>query len=358
MSSARVLNYHTDCLKINGLEVGCLTMVGLLTERIPKIARELHINFDMVREADLPNHLLLSLDGLRGARKVGLKEADKMLSLAIARVVREQLRSLGLSMVDCCVEVFNPGGKKLGEHDMTMEVEGGKGALRQHMSVELKLRRLWTERETEKRRIELREESVGGRVSSTGNCSWWQQEQDKYSGRLLVLVVFPERQASSVKFKVNADIKLNGEEQWGALLGWAGSRRTLVPARSAPPAEPAQPAQAPQPAPAQQALRKRPAREAFQRDVPALSFEDCWRKARKSGQHACVKDVLAEMDTVKAGRSYPTVGERAPRWQRRFQWAARSWKQKCADFSGHRSGGSPGVGCAKAAMENVYALHV
>ena len=219
------LNYREDVIKVNGLRVTSLTMVGLLAEKLPSMARDAHINMHMLREADVSNYLLVVLDNLRGARKVGLEEADKTLALKVAVEVRENLRNVDLSIVDSCVEVRTQGGRKLGEHDLIVQVEYGKGALKRFLSVELKLRRLWTRDETEKRRVQLREECVGQRPASTRNCSWWQQEQGKYSGRLLVLVLFPDRAESSKVFKVNCDMLLDGEARFRPLFGWLGSLR-------------------------------------------------------------------------------------------------------------------------------------
>jgi hypothetical protein len=89
-----------------------------------------------------------------------------------------------------------------------------------------------------------------------------------------------------------------------------------------------------------------------------LSFQECWNKARKCGDFACIKDVLVSMDTVKAGRSVPTIGERVVRWKTRFEWPARAYKTSCTGFSGHRKGGKTGVGAKEAAMLDIYNLHI
>ena len=60
-------------------------------------------------------------------------------------------------------------------------------------------------------------------------------------------------------------------------------------------------------------------------------------RVRKSGRFACVTDFLREMDTVKAGRSSPTVGQRLVGWARprQFNWPDGSY-QFCAAFGGAR----------------------
>jgi hypothetical protein len=64
-----------------------------------------------------------------------------------------------------------------------------------------------------------------------------QQEQGKYSGRLLVLVVFPDRAESSKVFKVNCDMLLNGEARFRPLFGWLGSRHSFDPLQVPPRAQ-------------------------------------------------------------------------------------------------------------------------
>jgi len=84
---------------------------------------------------------------------------------------------------------------------------------------------------------------------------------------------------------------------------------------------------------------------AFQRESPALPFAETWSsvKVRRCGRYRSVKDIVVEIDTVKAGRALPTIGQRIPNWFKRFDWPDGS----CAsfnEFAGGRGGGRPG-GC-------------
>ena len=102
---------------------------------------------------------------------------------------------------------------------------------------------------------------------------------------------------------------------------------------------------------------KRSAGQAFQRDKSALSFDECWNRCRKQGRYGCVKDVLGDMDTVQAGKSYKHIDENLPRWSKRFHWGASQCKQKISAFFGHQGGASRGAGCTAEAMADVYKHH-
>ena len=135
-------------------------------------------------------------------------------------------------------------------------------------------------------------------------------------------------------------------------------------ASPAPPAEAVVPPIAPKPSSVALPTRKRPASAAssapFQRNAPALSFEDTWASphVRKSGRFGCIKDISTVMDTVKAGRSAPTIGQRIVGWAgpRQFNWPEGQY-QSCAAFGGARGGGVAGLGCTKRAAKDIYERH-
>ena len=65
---------------------------------------------------------------------------DRQLALRIAGGVRLKLSQVGLQLIDPLREVRDKRGKRLGEHDMVMEVLSG--GIVEYLSVELKVRRL------------------------------------------------------------------------------------------------------------------------------------------------------------------------------------------------------------------------
>ena len=209
----------TQRLKINGLSVSSLTITGVLAEKIANIAREKGINPSGLIEEDLPKQIFLKLDGY-GQRDVWTKAGDRRLALVVYRAVRMKLSSMGLELYKACVEVRNGSGGKIGEHDMLCEIVSvADPALRGLISVELKLRLLWSLAGRDKVRLLLREECCDA-------CSWWQGERDKYSGRLIVLAHFSER--GNEKFDLYGDLRMNREGAWRGFFGWPHSRPDWV----------------------------------------------------------------------------------------------------------------------------------
>ena len=86
MFPAGVMNYARYKLLVNQLRVESMTIVGLLAERVPEIAHDKGVCMAGLQEADLPDHLAISLDG-RGVCKVGAFPEDKSLALAVAKSV-------------------------------------------------------------------------------------------------------------------------------------------------------------------------------------------------------------------------------------------------------------------------------
>mgnify|MGYP007004387715 CR=1 FL=1 len=238
MQASNPLDYKTSELFIHGLKVTSTTMVGLLAEQVPKIARDKRIGMAGLLDSDLPTYLCVSLDGVQGVRKVCCFDEDRCLALQVAKTMRPKLWSVGLEMVESCMPVRSEGGRKIGEHDMLCEVVSNGQAeppmsIRGYVSVELKLRRLWADAERQRRRKQLQADCEGqGDPESSSNCAWWPREQHHYAGRLLLMVVFTERTGNM--FKVCADIKLAGEGHWRPLFGWPGSRLSLAPPQPQP----------------------------------------------------------------------------------------------------------------------------
>ena len=141
----------------------------------------------------------------------------------------------------------------------------------------------------------------------------------------------------------------------------AGAHPPSVPlaSASAPQAPPVQqrppaPAAAPKPK-AKASVRKRPASAAFSHTVCPLGFNACWdhTDVRKKGRFGSVKDFLKVMNTEKAGRAMPTIPERLKTLSTRKGWDA-SCKAQFSEFGAPTGGGSPGTGCSKSAMRDIY----
>ena len=100
------LDYREKKLYINRLPVESLTMVGLLAELVPKLAREKELGASGVSAEHLPDFLCVTLDGFFNQRRVRCHGDDRTLAVEVARAVRVRLcgGKLGLDMV--------PGGLK------------------------------------------------------------------------------------------------------------------------------------------------------------------------------------------------------------------------------------------------------
>ena len=145
MSSMEPFDYRppNPPLYIKKILVDQLTIVGVLAERASKIARTLRVSLAGLRTAQLPGALALSLDGHRHPKNVCTFEEDRQLALRIAGTVRLKLSHVGVQLIDSLREVPDKRGKRLREHDMVMEVLSG--GIVEYLSVELKVRRLWSQ---------------------------------------------------------------------------------------------------------------------------------------------------------------------------------------------------------------------
>ena len=154
--------------------------------------------------------------------------------------------------------------------------------------------------------------------------------------------------ATAATVSPQASQALASSQTLGSASARSGARsRTPAPA-------PAPRSSAASAAPAQAVLR-RPAGAKFQREVSLLTFEECWEHStvRKVGRYRCCKDVLAVMDTVKAGSAMGTVAERVATIARQKSWPPGSW-DRFSQFRGHKGAGRHGVGCTKRAMKDLY----
>jgi hypothetical protein len=230
---AEPLDYAREKLYVNGIRVTSLTMTGLLAERVPVIARQRRVAASGVSVAHLPAFLEVSLDGVPRPQRVSCLDKDRTLAVDVAREVRARIcgGKLGLDMVDAKVPVYGERKRKLGEHDMVLElVSDGKAGLPQKLngflSMELKLRKLWGSEEDRKK--------VRGKIRNE-NCDmeghWWHREKETFAGRMIVVALFPDRDEKSTRIELRADLKLNAQ-CWRALFGWPDAvttDETIVP---------------------------------------------------------------------------------------------------------------------------------
>ena len=221
------LDYTRIALKSNGLDVTHLTMSGLLAEEAIKLAFKSDTALHMLGQTDLPSQLVLRLDR-RGNRRVYTQASDRALGLAVAQDILMKLHNIGLVLVQPVAVVEDDEGEILGAHDLIMKVlcsptgqapsDRFPGKL---ISVELKLRHLWSPRGVADVRKALRRDCESA-------CAWWKREVDtgRFSARMIVLCVFPS--LDSHRYQSKAEFKLIGVgEEWKPLWGWPSSRPSL-----------------------------------------------------------------------------------------------------------------------------------
>lgn len=223
------LDYKKKQLYINGILVNCLVLVGKLIELMFTISRRKGINFGGLLETDLPDTVALTLDN-RGEQQVRCFDADRALAVRLGKVIRLKLSNNHLEVVSACVPVKNPGGKRVGEHDLICEVVGGRGfeQLRQYLSVELKIRMLYSDNGRAKVRREQRKELCT-------QCTWWQAERDNYCGRLILLGCFeaqPRDRNEATEYKLNTfqlygDLMMRDDTKFRGVVGWEDASSSI-----------------------------------------------------------------------------------------------------------------------------------
>ena len=218
-----------------------LTVTGKLVEEFFRVAKSTRVSTGAVSEVDLPDYVWMTLDGYGSERKVKCFPDDRTLAVRVARGALTKLGVNGLHTKDALVNVVGPRGKKIGEHDLLLEIvldDVPPAAVpRDLISCEVKLRRLWSGAGRAQVRADLRKECCD-------KLAWWTRVSNDYGGRLILMAVFPEKEDHPTKandFTFCADLKLKGQQRWTAVFGWDDSVRRLGLALMPPPPPPPPP---------------------------------------------------------------------------------------------------------------------
>ena len=120
---------------------------------------------------------------------------------------------------------------------MVMEVLSG--GIVEYLSVELKVRQLWSQTGRNDVRLKQRNELCDG-------LPWWQNGKHDFCGRLIVLACFTSKSGYD-KLELYGDLCMNNEGKWRSLFGWPHAIETFdflsssaVPPASASPSTSAQ----------------------------------------------------------------------------------------------------------------------
>ena len=196
---------RTD-LRKNGRPVDGFRLAGRLAELA--IKRSLVWALGALFAADLPATIDMRLDRL-GVRQLKTHHEDRVLAVRIANYVREQLVDHGVNIREAIVA--DSGG----EHDMIGDVVR-RAYIQGKVSIELKCRRLWSEKGKEVAREKQREEDVSA-------SKWWRKSlrdnPGKWGGRAILLVNLEENGRLTSRCECNLT-----QGSWEAWWGWKSSR--------------------------------------------------------------------------------------------------------------------------------------
>ena len=348
---------NARALRIKGEVVTSMVMAGFAAEEALKAFRTTGLGLSGLQDVDLPPDVSVTLDQL-GERRVACHQADRAIGLSVAKAVRVKLHSLGLEMAAAIVDV-KANGRKRGAHDLVCEiVANGLGGMPgpRHpsgmLSVELKLRRLWSETGRQKVREALRKECAE-------DCKWWQDElaQKPWCGRLIVMALFDR---SGDAFSLRGDVQLKGEGFRG-FFGWHGSRPTLEKAESrlATASSSSSSTVAPVVAPLRvqgSALAKRTL------PVVAATVKPSWAEVceklkphffpRRGAQMASVPLLLSLCRAPKSKKG--NLSRDLEKWKAKYHWTQNDVDNSKRKGVGKKAGGSEETVATKAVLEILY----
>ena len=173
------LDFKKTWLTKDGRVVDSLRITGFVAELALSKSKKTWPGLAALRPQHLPEQVTLYLDG-KGNTEVKVYEENRILAIEVAKAVRAQLHNHGFEVQDA----------RVGKHDIIVELvvdASGKVPACSHsssvISVEMKLRRIWSESGREKIRGILRKECES-------ECDWWQAAASKFCGRMIILVEF------------------------------------------------------------------------------------------------------------------------------------------------------------------------
>ena len=155
-----MLDYKATPLTARGREIDSFCVSGFAAEAALK--KSLSVGCSALSARHLPDAVPIAVDG-RGKRDVKLYDENRDLAVQVVKVVRAKLHTHGLAVKQAVVPVRDSVGRLLGEHDGILEiVTDGRGGPPDEntpdgfISLELRMRRLWSESGRQQVRADLR----------------------------------------------------------------------------------------------------------------------------------------------------------------------------------------------------------
>ena len=167
-----------------------------------------------------------------------------------------------------------------------------------------------------------------------------------WKSRLVILYEFTATEATTWK-AVRADILATGCLTFQGLFGWAGaslsSGRPVASSSSSSSAPGLRRAQSSGPVAQKRSLES------------VLADTSLKRESLFGKEMVGLPDALGLINTPACKRAKPTIGEKLPRWQKRFQWPAHSFAK--SEITGSKGGGGSRMWMITAsALADVYKI--
>ena len=330
-------DYTLQKVYLNSYVVSCFTVVGIAAEYFWRLA--IHdrrgfnaLSWSSVRVIEMRNVIIN--DRRHSLIEVGVPQRDAEMALRVARAVVERLEKAGFRMLDAIVPQKDVDGGTVGEHDLIAERFGKHGK----SSVEVKCRCIKDGRcrDTFRRQIQCQAYKLWPAAIAKKNHDW--------SERVCVLVEFSAAGAqtwSAIRCEaLPATSKSNALANWRPLFGWDSA----LSGNSSP-------------SPSQRSSNASTVVATARDTSRKRAFEASYAKCRKCALHGSemrsVSDLLIEIGSPAAKRAKPTIGERMPKWAKKFQWPPWSWT-KTPQVASSTGGGRKGLVATKGALQDIH----
>jgi hypothetical protein len=342
--SLRMFHHDRDVILLGKQRVFVLAVVGLAVESFLALAYHSRRGFNVLRWFNVKSVTFrnCSVNGVKKATaEVLVDRTMATRALRIALAIAERLERFGFRVLDAVVPEYDRTKLSVGEHDLIGDRKGLPGK----SSLEIKLRTIQKRHYVETVRKQVRAEAYHG----TSKRFWKtaiEKPQHEWAERVVVMVIFasPLAEAFDIVCETLPAAAEPNAKNWIPLFGW---ETVTVPKAS--------PRTRPVPAAATAGSADGPADRQRKRKIDEL-----YSKLRQHTIHeqvmGSVSDFLNEMakeGKSAAKRAKPTVGEKMPRWKKRFAWPAYSYV-KSPKFRSTTGGGKEGYGATKAALSDIY----
>ena len=323
-------DYKSIAIYKDGFRVRRLTIVGIVVEHFLALAFHDRRGLNNLAWQDVEGSVTLynSIvnDRNRQEIQVSVPEEDAKLALKIAKGIADVLIEHEFFILDAIVPQSNKAGQHVGDHDLIGErrcVSTGRS------SIEVKCRQILSDSFRDKVRQQLRGQAfkVWDAAMEANNAYTWGE-------RVVALVEYGPGALDAWK-AIRVEAWSRQFSKWGAICGWSGRPATMANISA--------------PVRVERALSSRSQQQ--QRPVATKRpFDQIMGESALEWETIDGKTMVLDLvETPAAKRAKPTIGEKLPRWQRRFQWPGGSFTK-----SNHK--GSKGGGGKKMYMVTRHAL--